>query len=82
MGYGLTSLEENEKLGDFGKKEVKCLDKVCQILNICPYKWPNSNKIAIIIILSNLFYNQIYLDPPIDGCQCDYTTKVKKQNHC
>jgi hypothetical protein len=58
------------------------LDKVHQILNICPYKWSNSNKIAIIIVSSNLFYNQIYLDPPIDSCQCDYTTKVKKQNHC
>jgi SET domain-containing protein len=55
MGYGLRSLEENEKTWKLLEKKVKFLDKVCQILNICPYKWPNSNKIAIIVVLSNLF---------------------------
>jgi len=39
------------------EKKVKFLDKVCQILNVCPYKWPNSNKITIIIISFNLFFN-------------------------
>jgi len=39
------------------EKKVKFLDKVCQILNICQYKWPNSNKITIIIISFNLFFN-------------------------
>jgi len=29
-------------------------------------------------LLSYLPCSQMWLNPPVDGCHCDYTTKVKK----